>query len=490
METKSNFLTKILPFLLPGIIITYPGVYFFNKNFDLVPFASFLELFLILFAFSILLIVIFWKVCKYDLSNAIISASILAISFNVYSFFLTLSKKMDLFVVEDYNFLPFFIILTIFLASLTIYLPKQKATGIVTIFAITASLLFLLNGSGIIYKAGMNAFANRVEEKTNDDITGQMDNMGDKSHQPDVYYLIFDEAAAFNVAPRYDDSINTESAVNFFSQKGFTIFENSTANSIFTLHQVAQRLNSVEYPEDMDLYGMYDQKISNSSVIQKFKQLGYTIVAYDQRRDKFPTDSPFPADILIETIPEDSKTESIFLDDYKLMVLRHTPLKKWMNTDPKIQLHRNYLFYVRNTIGTENVSGPKFVYAHLMIPHEPFAFKSDGSLLPVEAGYEDWGNYYSNYNFFLSYSQQIVEEVFKTAPRDKVVIIQSDHGPRMLTNFGYSGQINNFLEEDRFKIINMVYFPGCDDGKLSQMNDPIKTFEVVFDCMEDISQDK
>lgn len=489
METKKNHLIKFLSFLLPGIIITYPGVYFYNKNFDLVPFSSFSQLFLILFVLSTLTIVVFWKILKYDLSKAVISASIIAFSFNVYSFFLSFSKRLDIFIVEDYNFLPFFIVFTIFIALLTFYIPNKQATGIVTVFAIIASLLFLINGSGLVYKGGMNAYAAWLESKGKNKISDQTI-AANTSDLPDVFFLIFDEAAAFDVPPRYTEAVNPESAVNYFTQKGFTVFEDSEANSVFTLHQIAQRLNATEYPASMDLYSMYDQEIANSTVIKKFKQLGYTVVAYDQRRDKFPTDSAFPADILIETIPEDSKTKSIFLDDYKLMVLRLTPLKKWMNTDPKIQLHRNYLFYVRNTIGLEDTSGPKFVYAHLMLPHEPFAFKSDGSLLPVEAGYENWGNYFSNYSFFLSYSQEVVEEIFEASPGDKIVIVQSDHGPRMLTNFGYTGQIPNFLQEDKFKIINMIYFPGCDEGKLSQMSDPIKTFDVVFDCIENDSQNK
>ena len=131
METKKNHLIKFLSFLLPGIIITYPGVYFYNKNFDLVPFSSFSQLFLILFVLSTLTIVVFWKILKCDLSKAVISASIIAVSFNVYSFFLSFSKRLDIFIVEDYNFLPFFIVFTIFIALLTYYIPNKQATGIV-----------------------------------------------------------------------------------------------------------------------------------------------------------------------------------------------------------------------------------------------------------------------------------------------------------------------------------------------------------------------
>jgi hypothetical protein len=121
--------------------------------------------------------------------------------------------------------------------------------------------------------------------------------------------------------------------------------------------------------------------------------------------------------------------------------------------------------------------GPKFVFAHLVIPHHPFVFNSDGtyrrdpSLSPAFENYTD-EEYYNGYRqqvmFINDRILRIVDGILSNSEQPPIIIIQGDHGP------------SHADREARMSILNAYYLP---DGPVDQLDagiTPVNTFRVIL----------
>jgi hypothetical protein len=114
-----------------------------------------------------------------------------------------------------------------------------------------------------------------------------------------------------------------------------------------------------------------------------------------------------------------------------------------------------------------DMPGPKFVFIHLIIPHEPFAFDAMGNpVLPDETyprhGYLDQVKFINK--AILPKLKQLIEE----AHSPPVIILQGDHGSWLPAD--HSAQM---------KILNAYHLPG-GSGTLYPSISPVNSFRVVF----------
>lgn len=120
-------------------------------------------------------------------------------------------------------------------------------------------------------------------------------------------------------------------------------------------------------------------------------------------------------------------------------------------------------------------TAPKFVYCHLMLPHEPFLLDKKGNLLTDLLSAKKTDNkelYLGQLEYANSLISQIIPTISKAASRPRVVIIEGDHG------FRFYDQLNN--KNDLFKNLNAYYF---SDGNYSGLYDgisPVNSFRVIL----------
>jgi len=120
---------------------------------------------------------------------------------------------------------------------------------------------------------------------------------------------------------------------------------------------------------------------------------------------------------------------------------------------------------------------PKFVFAHLVVPHHPFVFGPDGeyrrdpSLSPAFDNYTD-EEYYNGYRqqvmFIDGRILNIVESILQNSKQSPIIIIQGDHGP------------SNAGEEARMSILNAYYLPEDPSYQLDTHITPVNTFRVIL----------
>jgi membrane-anchored protein YejM (alkaline phosphatase superfamily) len=82
---------------------------------------------------------------------------------------------------------------------------------------------------------------------------------------------------------------------------------------------------------------------------------------------------------------------------------------------------------------TLQATGPKFIWAHIAVPHEPFCRDSHGEFLSGGSFDEsDSAAVKKKYVGYLQYGNSLIMKLLNEHPElsDKIVIIAGDHGPR------------------------------------------------------------
>ncbi len=134
---------------------------------------------------------------------------------------------------------------------------------------------------------------------------------------------------------------------------------------------------------------------------------------------------------------------------------------------------------------------PKFVFAHLIIPHPPFAFHSDGTYrIPLEPYSLNDGDHYIRDRRYRQYRNGYVEQVeFINRMLEKtvdsilavnpgcVIILQGDHGGGLLFN---QQEIEKTFLKERFTLFCAVLLPGGNSTGLYPDITPVNIFRIVF----------
>ncbi len=134
--------------------------------------------------------------------------------------------------------------------------------------------------------------------------------------------------------------------------------------------------------------------------------------------------------------------------------------------------HRDRVFYVLDSLKVlPTMPGPKFVFVHLIIPHDPFDIGENGEFV------DSWSSmsreaYFDGYRHQVIYISKVLPEItaaiLANSSTPPVIIIQGDHGPSY-----------QYRDDQRAEILNAYYLPEGADQLYSTIT-PVNTFRIVF----------
>lgn len=312
--------------------------------------------------------------------------------------------------------------------------------------------------------------------------------MLDASTNPrDVYYIILDGYCRYDVYKKLD--FDNSNFIKSLEAMGFVVPRCSQSNYVYTAFSLSSvfQMNYLEefgdWQYQMDKgridYDYWGNFIHDNPVRDLFKSMGYTIVTAES---SYLFSEWHDADVFIA---QNKDALARFLDAKNLKAfeyhyLRYTALRVLLELEEayllpltRLQLslgedrYQKILFLLDQLeqIPTR-ISSPKFVYMHIVSPHEPYVFDQQGKYVP------------NNDNSTVSYVNQtiylnsrilpIMEKIIESYPAEDqpIIILQSDHG------FG--------LTKDRVKNLAAYYLPGMDFGSLSPYMTPVNTFRLIF----------
>jgi len=479
---KTRLLNTLKAFTLPLFIAVFPVLFLYGNNVTRLLLSSLGQTILLYSALAILIFSVACILFKGQVVKAANASFVFLIFFNLYGIMYSFLIEKDLFRVDHFTLLPFFVLLALYASWFATRLdPAKFWNGAVLVMGALVIFNLLKIIPGEIQKQQM-ANAEKAEVPV-------VVNTTTNKNYPDIYFIIFDEFAGFDTMRSYWKYQGVDDFVNFVKSKGFFVAENSKSNSLATFHQLVERLNYKEYPlvSSADDVNVYFNDIYNNQVMRYLKQKGYTIVGFDETDHFFGSFSTIPTDYSFGYDANKMANLGILFDDFGSLVADNTMLRAFSNyykiMDPTLEQHRTWINFTADNLGKlNNIPAPRFVFVHFILPHKPFMFAEDGT--PVDTAFHyNWDYYLGTYKYSIKIAERTINNILSNADpnRPPVIIIQSDHGARnLLTAKPGSKTLVNFPDDYRFHIMNIMYLPGFDISQLPQDMNPINTFPIIF----------
>jgi hypothetical protein len=307
----------------------------------------------------------------------------------------------------------------------------------------------------------------------------------DPDDRPDIYLIILDKYARQDVLfasygidnrPFLTELVGLGFYVAECSQSNYDHSESSLASELN--YEYIQNLLEVE-PQETD-HSLLWPLIKQSEVRRQLAALGYQTIAFETG---YPWSQIEDADLYLRPPTRSSLLSQI--QPFEAMLVNTTALSlladsqvlmaQGLSQDAYYLHYSRELFMLRALEELPTMDGPKFVFAHVLIPHEPYVFMADGSLQTDSAFYrKGWGQPIDDQHDYEGYRNQIafindrIISIIKALIRDSktppIILLQSDHGiaPARNANLG------------------AYYLPGGNAEGLYAGISSVNIFRVVF----------
>lgn len=477
---------KTFPWHIAGICVFFI-THGYSEYTWLVPVASLLLLLLALLAGSFLLFLLVRKTVLSSLKAGLFITWLLAFLLFYGAWQDFLQDIPSLYWLSRYRYLLPLCLLTGLV--LFVWLKRsRKDFSRITLYLNTLFIVLVAVDGVVIVR---NLLTTRVQAGTSRiNIEEISKNTGLK--KPDVYFIVMDEYSGSTALKQYfnyhnngiEDSLRSR---NFFvaaSPKANYPVTLMSMASVFTMDTIYW-LQGRTQTEAKD-YSIAREIISNSEVPSLFRGLGYKFYNYSI----FPiANEPQIMDVGFIPVKLDLIISKTFVNRIKRDFIWRKFISESGSTNVMTEHYRriyegelNKIFSLTLTAAEQKTAEPKFVYAHLLMPHPPFLYDSTGAETKGNFkgdGYTEQG-YKDAYLQYLVYTNKVIWQLVKDI-QDKtkgqaVILLASDHGFRRLPKHRESpvSWANNFLS---------AYIPGNNYHSFHDSMTNINLFPAVFNSI-------
>jgi hypothetical protein len=305
---------------------------------------------------------------------------------------------------------------------------------------------------------------------------------------PDIYYILMDSYPSSGYQ-REVLGVDHNSLDTILQSKGFWVQTdprsnyNSTAfsmSSVFNMEYINWMEGSRAKPHH---FNRATNTIYNSVVIEWLQQWRYALInlsvfdlpghpALEKERFLSATTTGL---IFYNTLWQRLKSDllpALFPSYHRQLIAAHREEQK--NVLERFRRYNKML--VDSLYRLKRTDQPRFVYAHLEMPHFPYFYDSSGRAYADEQVYS--GTMITDKNRFRNYIGytnhvigQLLDQLLLQTGGKAIIILQSDHG---------INDIPGSKREDVFRNYSAFYFPGKDYYLLYKGMSNVNTFRVVF----------
>jgi hypothetical protein len=290
--------------------------------------------------------------------------------------------------------------------------------------------------------------------------------MATGQNPPDIFYILTDAYTSSESLQKfwgYDNS----SFNHFLTAQGFHIVKDAHGNATATPRSLSTCLNMnyTQAPVDLSMTAVSDyycRIIADAEAPSRLKASGYQITnlsifatAGEPGFYSFARmSSPTLGEVLFY------KSAAGYLNMYRMNL-------GFGDINLKI-------FSLLPEIAAARTDKPRFVYAHLMMPHQPFLFDRNGNRIRRGISQSDRGKdlYLGQLIYENSLLTNAISGILKNSKIPPIIILQGDHGYRFLTDA--------HREEEAATILNALYLPGSKDDWFYPGMTPVNTFRLIF----------
>lgn len=297
------------------------------------------------------------------------------------------------------------------------------------------------------------------------------------SSPPDIYYIILDGYGRSDAIQQLY-GIDNSDFIASLQQLGFYVAQCSQSNYTRTILSLSSTFN-MEYIQNLDPKLMQYQDYSwlypylkHSLVRQQLERLGYRTIVF-----KNPWENMIWDDAAI--VYQSSGLGH--LSPFEYLILDTTIVRVYLDTaQAQVSQEVNYTNYNDTVYALEklqdvpSISGPKFVFAHIVVPHMPFVFGPDGEYVYIPQ-YDTVNHLYTDENYELGYTYavtyinkrmlEIIPRIIQSSKTPPIIILAGDHGT------GGSATVTMNLEA--------IYAPDSQASFYATIT-PINIFRILF----------
>ena len=488
MDQTRDFINRILetraarliyPFIAPLLFGLYPAFYYYTKNATMVQSASFGRVVLAYVLLILALYLVFLPFHHFNGTRAANSVSVFLLFFNTYGIIYNELRDADIFRIEHLTLLPLLLLMAGYALWFTMRLAKKQAA---TLWKGTVILFTALMVLTVLRLIPIEVKKARIQREANRQVEAAAIAEAPSSY-PDIYYFIFDEFSGVEAMRQYFHNTEVDEFKAFLEDNGFFVMEDSFSSSNHTVHQMAVRMNYTEYEYKQGDQPIWHEALANARGIALLESKGYTTMVFEEISMLHPTLPDIHADYLFHYNYATEGDMGILFDEFGMLVADTTMLYAFDDFyrlgNPADQAHKDFIISLQERLpNLEDIPSPRFVYTHLMIPHQPFMFDRNGDLVDVTF-FQNWNYYEGQYIYTMKYIEKMVTRILANADpaRPPVIILQSDHGARIRKN---NQELKGFPQEMLRNILFAVYLPGYDTSTLTQDENPINTLPIIF----------
>jgi hypothetical protein len=311
-------------------------------------------------------------------------------------------------------------------------------------------------------------------------------------NRPDIYYIVLDGyggAGMLQDLHGYDNS----GFISELEARGFIVPNKSRSNYPRTILSLSSSLN-MQYLDsvsesmgDSYLWWPLHGTMANNETRKFLESQGYQTVGLTTNWD-FTTITD--ADIYKRAYPITlNKFEEVFIDKTNLSVLKE--LGNFGVAMPTYETHRGIVLHEFQQLREiPAFDTPKFAFVHIISPHPPFIFDSQGNSITPDYPFtfsddRDFisppskyrKGYLEQLEFINAKTLEAVDEILKKSATPPIIIIQGDHGPGIFNDFH---TLDNSCPYERYSILNAYYLPGVGHDAIPEDITPVNTFRMVF----------
>jgi hypothetical protein len=308
---------------------------------------------------------------------------------------------------------------------------------------------------------------------------------------PDVYFIVLDGYARADVlqnelnldnSPFLDALRKRQFYVADCSMSNYAQTEQSFASTLnmIYLDGIISRINDTHLREDY-----FAPYITNNLVRQYFESLGYKTVAFYtgyswaewNNATYFLGDPRSTKTTIVKSlVPFESSFLSRTIFSYMMDDLTYLGVVKPSQVAPLkgSEVDRGIVRYTLSELPVvAQLRGPKFVFAHILLPHPPYVFgpngeeqnlSNDGSnIARLHQGYRDQ-TLYANKRIL-----PIIDTILAESKGNAIIVLEGDHG------------IVDYMDgAEHMKNLEAYYFPDHDYSDLYPSITPVNSFRVIL----------
>ncbi len=475
---------KKIAVIHPFLFAIIPVLFLFSHNINEVTYVEILVPLAITLCFTLLLTITARLVIK-NHEKAGIIISLFLILFFSYGRMYTALENFQSETLSIYRFRYLFPILSI-PVIFCIYWILKTNKNLTSLTKALNNMSFFLAALSLL-NIGIYEYQTKNVLKEGDTIEIQKNNniIANKGiTSPDIYYIILDGYARSSTLKEIYGYDNTK-FTGYLEKKGFYIGTKSFSNYAMTFLSLASSLNMeyINYLTEKEGIHSLDRKlaykmIKNNRVMNFLKSKKYKFIHLGSGWDA--TNNNQYADIEFQNFGR--------WNGFSIALIKTTLLRPFVDHFSLFEndARERVLSTFSKLAEVHQIKGPKFIFAHILCPHEPYVFGPKGVPVQPKAGetaIEQKEKYLNQLMFINQKVIVLINEILSKSTTSPIVLLQADHGSASTfatpMEIGWANPSDTSLKE-RMRIFSAYHLPDDGNALLYDSISPANSFKLIF----------